>query len=97
MTWCDFPHVEVTSGPTHCPARDGGRVSHSICHICFDNSDPSRPLAILLERVQKTLRQIAEGGSRGHRMVRLHTFKSLSPALTLIHDTDPLFFLHHAV
>ena len=40
---------------------------------------------------------IAYQGSRGHRMVRLHTLKGLSPALTLIHYTDPLFYLHHAV
>ena len=30
-------------------------------------------------------------------MVRLHALKSPSPALTLIHHSDPLFFLHHAV
>ena len=63
--------------------------------IRFCISHLSRYAAILSGRAQKMHHQIARQVSRGHRMVRRHTHRSLYP--TLMRCTDPLFFMHHAV
>jgi hypothetical protein len=74
-------HVEVTPGSTWWPARSHERVSLFYCLICFGDSHPPRSLAILAEGARRS-QLIARQGSPGHRMVRLHTLNSLSPALT---------------
>ncbi len=66
-------------------------------HIRFGTSYILRFLAILSERAQVVPQQIVSQGPHGHRTVRLHKHKTLSLALTLMHYTDPIFFLHHAV
>jgi hypothetical protein len=43
------------------------------------------------------LRQIAREVPRGHRTVRLHKLSTFSHALTLVHPTEPLFWMHHGV
>ena len=42
-------------------------------------------------------RQIAVQGPHGPRTVRLHAYGNLFRGLTLVHLTDPLFWMHHAV
>jgi hypothetical protein len=72
-----------------------GELLHS--RVRFGTFHTSRPLEICLVLARQMPHQIARQGPSGHQMVRLHSLSILIPPVKLMHYTDPLFYMHHAV